>query len=78
MGNFNKYLFIATSRNNREFQVIDISNSFFPPYPAPVLIGFFDINGSNPLRGVAYDENRDRAFVVGNSNNEEFVIIAPR
>lgn len=78
LGNFNKYLFIATSRNNREFQVIDISNSFFPPYPAPVLIGFFDINGSNPLRGVAYDENRDRAFVVGNSNNEEFVIIAPR
>ena len=78
LGNANNYLLTATGRTDREFQVIDISKSFFPPYPAPTLIGFYNVSGSNPLRGIAYDENRDRAFAVGNSNTEEFIVIAPR
>lgn len=78
LGNTNNYLFSVTSRTNREFQVVDISKSFFPPYPAPVPIGFLNIDGSNPLRGIAYAENRDRVLAVGDSNNEEFIVIAPR
>jgi hypothetical protein len=78
LGNSNNYLFTATSRTDREFQVIDISNSFFPPYPAPTLIGFYNASGSNPLRGITYDATKDRAFAVGDSNTEEFIVIAPR
>lgn len=78
LGNSNNYLFTATSRADREFQVIDIFKSFYSPYPVPTLIGSYDISGSNPLRGIAYDENMDRTFAVGNSNTEEFIVIAPR
>jgi hypothetical protein len=78
LGNSNNYLFTAVSRTDREFQVIDISNSFSFPYPVPALVGFYNVSGSNPLRGIAYNEDKDRAFAVGNLNTEEFIVIAPR
>ena len=78
LGNSDNYLFTATARADREFQVIDISKSFSPPYPAPTLIGFYNVSGSNPLRGIAYDPDKDRVSAVGNSNTEEFIVIAPQ
>lgn len=73
LGNNNTYLYLATSNSASEFQVINVSI-----FASPVLLGSLNITGTNPLFGIAYDATLDRAFAVGQSNTEEFVVIAPQ
>lgn len=73
LGNGNTYAYIATPDDTLEFQVINVS------VPAtPALLGSINTAGSDNLNGVAYDQTFDRAFVVGDSNTEEFMVIAPQ
>lgn len=72
LGNSNTYLFVSTSDNNNEFKVVNVAT-----LSAPVILGNNNITGSNPLLGVAYDSTLDRAFAVGQSDTQEFVVIAP-
>jgi hypothetical protein len=73
LGNNNTYAFLAMDANNAEFQVVDISI-----LPTPQLVGSFDVSGNNDLNGVAYHATKDRAYVVGDSNSEELIVIAPQ
>ena len=67
------YLFIATSNNSAEFQVIDVSS------PASLtLFGSRDVTGTSPLLGIAYDQSLDRVFAVGQSDAQELLVIAPQ
>lgn len=69
-GNANTYAYIATTDDTLEVQVIDVSA---PAIPA--LLGSVNTAGTDNLNGVAYDETLDRTFLIGDSNNEEFIII---
>ncbi|MFA6429178.1 MAG: hypothetical protein WCV84_01630 [Patescibacteria group bacterium] len=69
----NTFLFIATTNQNQEFQVVDIA------IPAsPSLAGFVNLTGNLVLNGVAYLSGMDRAFGVGTNNTEEFTAFAPQ
>lgn len=73
LGNTDTYVFLATSDTAGEFQVVNVA------VPAvPVLLGSYDIAGSNFLMGVAYSIAHDRAFAVGQSNTQEFIVLAPQ
>ena len=71
LGVANTYAFLATSSATAEFRVVDISNS-----AAPVNVGLF--NSPDILRGIVYDEIKDRAYAVGNADAEEFTAMAPQ
>lgn len=73
LGNSNNYLFIATANSNPEFYAADIS-----ALSSPGIIGVYDVAGKSILYGVAYSPEKDRVFVVGNSDTEEFIVIAPQ
>lgn len=73
LGNTNTYLFIATSDTAGEFKVINVAT-----FVTPVILGQFNVSGNNPLFGAAYNTTLDRAFMVGSSDNQEFVVIAPQ
>jgi len=66
-------VFVATTANNEEFQIIDTVN------PSSLIIfGSVNTAGNDDLRGVAYDSNIDRVVGVGDRNNEEIFIFAPQ
>jgi prepilin-type N-terminal cleavage/methylation domain-containing protein len=73
LGNGNTYVFIATTDNSLEFQVIDVS-----VLSTPVLLGSVNTAGNDNLNGIAYDVTLDRAFGVGDRNSEEFFVFAPQ
>jgi hypothetical protein len=69
LGYTNTHLFVATSHSSGEFKVIDI----FDPSDMS-LVG--SENTGQSLYGVAYDEERDRAFGMHGVNAQEFIIFA--
>jgi Tfp pilus assembly protein PilV len=73
LGNGDTYVFIATSDDSLEFQVIDVT-----VLAAPALLGSLDTAGTDNLNGVAYSGFLDRSFVVGEANSQEFIVIAPQ
>lgn len=73
LGNSNTYVFVADANSASEFQVVDISS------PAtPSALGAINIAGTNILFGVVYDNASNRAYAVGNNNNEEFLVFSPQ
>ena len=66
-------LFIASSDTGGEFTIIDVNTP-----AAPTLLTQFNVIGNNPLLGAAYDTTLDRAFMVGQSNAEEFMVFRPQ
>lgn len=73
LANFDTYVYAATSANSSEFQVVNISTPSFP-----VLLGSVNTATSNDLLGIAYDDTLNRAFGVGASDSEEFLVFAPQ
>lgn len=73
LGNDNKYVFMGTSANSSEFEVIDISTP-----ASPTQVGFFNLTPNNQLLGIAYHASKDRAFAVGDQNGSEVVVMAPQ
>ncbi|MDQ3076040.1 MAG: hypothetical protein M3Q34_02840 [bacterium] len=73
LGNGNTYAFIATSHATFEFKVINVVN-----LATPVILGQFNVAGTSPLLGMAYDQALDRAFGVSTSDVEEFIVFAPQ
>jgi len=73
LGNTNTHVFVADSNSASEFQVVDISS-----LSTPFVLGNIDVSGNNTLFGVAYDSVNDRAYAVGNKNNQEFLIFIPQ
>ena len=65
------YAFLATDRNDPEFQVIDISTP-----ASPTLFG--SLNISNDLNGITYSEDHDRAYAAGDDNSSELWTFAPQ
>lgn len=72
LGNDNNYAFLATDSNNAEFQTVDISTAALP-----ILIGSFNFSPSSNINGIAYNGTKDRIFIASESDNEEFIILAP-
>ncbi len=77
----NHYLFMASDAATREFQVLNISTVYPPPFwrylfSAPAFVSSVDTPVS--LSGVAYSNELDRAFVVGKTNEKALMIIAPK
>jgi Tfp pilus assembly protein PilV len=67
------YLFVTNGSANQEFQVYNITN------PSSLSVfGTFDPPGNSILYGVAYDLLKDRAFIVGNIDAQEFTILKPQ
>lgn len=73
IANFDTYVYLATSADNDEFQVADIS-----VLSAPFILGSVDVATASNLLGIAYDDTLNRAFGVGASNSEEFLVFAPQ
>lgn len=73
IANFDTYVYLATSADNNEFQVADISI-----LSAPVILGSVDVATNSNLLGIAYDDTLNRAFGVGASNSEEFLVFVPQ
>lgn len=72
LGNGGTYVYIATTDNSLEFQVIDVTT------PAtPVLLGSVNTPGNDNLSGIAYDATLDRAFGVGAGDANEFLVFSP-
>lgn len=69
-GNTNQYLFLATSYNAAEFQVVNITVE-----ATPTLLGFLNLSGN--LGGIMYDSVDDRVYTGGSSANPEFLILMP-
>lgn len=65
------YAFLATDAQTAEFQVIDLTNTI-----SPFVWGSFNVSGTS-LNGVAYDAVRDRAYIVGASGSDEFIVMQP-
>ena len=70
LGNSNQYLFIATSNAALEFQIVDITN-----LSSMSAIG--SLNLASTVLGIGYDTLLDRAFLAGNDNSKELIIIQP-
>lgn len=68
LGNNGNYMFLATSAGTAEFQVVDISN-----LGSPSLLG--SLNLANPLNGIFYDTNFDRAFAASQTDTSELIVI---
>lgn len=73
VANFGTYVYLVTNANNNEFQVVDIAVS-----STPVLLGSVDVATNSNLLGIAYDDTLNRAFGVGASDTEEFLVFAPQ
>lgn len=71
MGVSNTYLFMATSNNAGEFQILDITN-----LPTLTLVTSFDMPAT--LNGVAYSSDYDSAIVVSTGNSEEIQSVIPQ
>jgi Tfp pilus assembly protein PilV len=72
LANTDTYLFLATTDNSQEFQVVNVAT------PAtPTLLSFVDIAGTSDLLGVAYSSALDRAVVVGAAATAEVRVIQP-
>jgi Tfp pilus assembly protein PilV len=65
-------LYLATSGASTEFRIIDILD-----LANPSALGSYDVSGNVALYGVAYNQSADRAYGVGSSDTEEFIIFAP-
>lgn len=73
LGNGGTYVYLATTDNSLEFQVINVTT------PAtPVLLGSVNTPGNDNLNGIAYDATLDRAFGVGAGNTNEFFVFKPQ
>ncbi len=68
-----EYVYLATSDNADEFQVVDVSDKV-----NPVNYGSYDQTGLNVLNGVAYMPGIDKAFAASSSNTQEFIILEPQ
>ncbi len=73
LGGAGTYVFIATSDNSLEFQVVDVAT-----LATPTILGSVNTAGTDNLNGVAYDVTLDRAFGVGDRDTEEFFVFAPQ
>jgi len=73
IANLGTYVYLATSANNDEFQVADIS-----VLSAPVLLGSVDVATNSNLLGIAYDDTLNRAFGVGASDSDDLLVFAPQ
>ncbi|MEK9195486.1 MAG: prepilin-type N-terminal cleavage/methylation domain-containing protein, partial [Patescibacteria group bacterium] len=73
LANFDTYVYVATSADIDEFQVINISD-----LSLPVFFGSVDVATNSNMLGVAYDDTLNRAFGAGASNIEEFLVFAPQ
>ncbi|MBP6866094.1 MAG: hypothetical protein KBC12_00960 [Candidatus Pacebacteria bacterium] len=73
LGSAGDLLFLSSSDNATEFEVIDVSVSALP-----VLFGVLDTPGVDNLNGVAYSPTLDRAFGASDNNAEEFQVFAPQ
>ena len=71
LGNNGTYIFVASDENSAEFQIIDAND----PDNLTTLSTF---DAPNDFNGVAYDTDRDRAFLVGENNREELTIYQPQ
>ncbi len=71
----NKNLFLATGGKILQFKVIDVSD-----LSALTLLSSVEMGENYSLRGVAYDEATDRAFAVGDldQNNNAFFVFRPQ
>ena len=69
LGSSNSFVYLVTANSSKEFEVVDIS---VPSTPATV--GSLNLTG---LNGVAYSVSLDRAFAVGESDTEEFIVLSP-
>lgn len=70
LGNNGNYMFLATTAGTAEFQVVNISN-----LASPTLLG--SLNLANPLNGIVYDPNYDRAFAASQTDTSELIIFKP-
>ena len=66
------YAFIATSNNDAEMQMVNITTS-----TTPIIDFQVDLVDKSAAYGIAYDETLNHAFVATDINSQEFVIIAP-
>jgi hypothetical protein len=66
-----KYIFLVSSNAEKALQIIDISN-----LSAPSLIGYY--THVFKLHGLDYSESRNIVVAVGESKENEFLIIGPR
>lgn len=64
------YLFMTVNNGPNEFQVWDVTTT-----TSPSLLGVF--NAPATLNGVVYDQDKDRAYAVGNDNTTEFIVVRP-
>ncbi|NQV13367.1 MAG: hypothetical protein HQ530_03630 [Parcubacteria group bacterium] len=71
LGNSNNYVAIGSDDNTSEFQLVDISTP-----ASPSLIHSFD--ASNNINGVFFSDDKCATFVVGQTNNTEFMILIPQ
>jgi hypothetical protein len=73
LGNGGATAFLATSNSAGEFVSVNVSNT-----ASPAILGQFDVTGANPLLGIAYSSTLDRAVGAGQSDTEEFIVLAPQ
>ena len=73
LGSAGDLLFLSSSDNAMEFEVVDVSVSALP-----ILFGVLDTAGVDNLNGVAYSATLDRAFGASDSNAQEFKVFAPQ
>jgi hypothetical protein len=70
LGVASTYAFLATDEASAEFQLLDITD-----LAAPTLVGSLDLPAD--LNGIAYHEDKDRAFAASEDDDQEFMVIAP-
>lgn len=73
LANLDTYVYVATSANSNEFQVVNISTPSFP-----MLLGSVNVATNSDLLGIAYSDTLNHAFGVGASDSEEFLVFAPQ
>ena len=70
LGYSNTYLFTVGQSAASEFIIADITNEL-----APAILGTADTTGF--LNGLSYSSTVDKAFVVGDIDNQEIIIYEP-
>ena len=70
VGGADTFAYTVTANSSLEFEAVDITNT-----SSPTSLGGINLTG---LNGVAYSSSLNRVFAVGESDTEEFLVIAPQ
>ena len=73
LGKSDTYLYLSTSDIAKELKIYNVASS-----SAPTLFGDYNLSGSNPLYGVAYNPVVDRAYAVSHSTTQGLIIFSPK